>query len=757
MTQLVAFTGPRWIIFLLFDKQQFSDIPQFRYSRWSGDQSEEDEVSALLEPLIERDSKQCNAWKEEVQNILILAGLFSAVVTAFIIESYQTLQGNPSDQIISILSHIADQMNTPTGNTSHPAASPTISGFRPSNPNIRINIFWFISLVLSLSVALIGIITLQWLREHQRYDDGMNVTQRFAIFNARSDGLKRWHVPQIFAGLPLLLQAALILFFFGLIEFLITIRIDVAIPVAAAVAIPIIFLAATTVLPTLQLYTMHLPYLLRVSDHAPAPCPYKSPQALLFQRAATASTPLFKLFAWVFGMLWAPFVGIARLLAKSDQSFYGKSAPFRVNHFHYQCFRDRLRNAAGNWMSMDPEWLAARTSYAMAIQTPVGFHHLQWPYDSSQLAEVATFYDCIGAVKHLAITSEPTQTEYRESLSFCIRMTLSRATRSASIRHQLQEASRDPELGKALQAHFTALLGIIGPFGQQQTKKLVELSQGDIDAVFDSFLAVLEDQAFGYELDFGDDDTGHRLVEHMRLSRLYLSGHAYESFLCSNPPGITPSVSPSTRRLFSHHRDYLEQWNREWMEHISQCWTHILRNLIIDTRKMVPLRPFKRKCGGSSNSRCDSNLHTESIIELTEYILIFQAPEDIQNTLRLLHDLYKSKPNPLQDRPFVLIIACAYISAVANVNQDNVDGFSTLLDSICALCGSLDATLEQRPDGAGKHWPSMETALDYIRNHTDGQPVPPAAHTPDRPHTVKATVNALHRFLDGKKNSISPA
>lgn len=150
---------------------------------------------------------------------------------------------------------------------------------------------------------------------------------------------------------------------------------------------------------------------------------------------------------------------------------------------------------------------------------------------------------------------------------------------------------------------------------------------------------------------------------------------------------------------------------------MSRCWTHILKNVIVDARRMIPLHAFTRQCGGSSTARCSSNLHTESIIELTEYILLYQVPDDIHDTLHLLHDLFKSKPNPVQDRPFVLIIACAYINAVANVNQDDVDEFRALLHSVCTLCGSLDATLEARPAGTGRHWPNMEAALDYIRNY----------------------------------------
>jgi hypothetical protein len=165
---------------------------------------------------------------------------------------------------------------------------------------------------------------------------------------------------------------------------------------------------------------------------------------------------------------------------------------------------------------------------------------------------------------------------------------------------------------------------------------------------------------------------------------------------------------------------------------VSDIWTKTLKNVIMDTRKTVPLHPFTHKCAGSSTARCPSNLHTESIIELTEYILFFQVPKDIQTTLRLLHDLFISKTNPVQERPFVLIIACAYVNAVANFNEDDIDEFRTLLDKICALCGSLDPTLDARPPGKGRQWRSMGSAFDYIRSyHAKSQSVPLTSQQPN--------------------------
>ncbi|KAF9552344.1 hypothetical protein CPC08DRAFT_647016, partial [Agrocybe pediades] len=100
---------------------------------------------------MERDKIQCDAWKEEVQNLLIFAGLFSAVVTAFAIESYKLLQPDPDDNMFNVVAHIAVRLDNPTSSSlgifSNQAAPP----FSPSPSAIRVNIFWFLSLVLSLT------------------------------------------------------------------------------------------------------------------------------------------------------------------------------------------------------------------------------------------------------------------------------------------------------------------------------------------------------------------------------------------------------------------------------------------------------------------------------------------------------------------------------------------------------------------------------------------------------------------------------
>ncbi|KAF8179909.1 hypothetical protein BJ912DRAFT_1062706 [Pholiota molesta] len=201
----------------------------------------------LLKPELEADTTRCDAWKDEVQNLLIFAGLFSAVVTTFIIESYKFLQPDPNATIVGLLFHIANSLN----NTSPLPPSFVPVPFSPTSSSVRINIFWFISLILSLTTVLVGTISLQWLREHQSYPD-VSFKEKLAIFHMRSEALDVWRVPQIFSALPVLLQAALALFLIGLIDFILPLGRKLTIPVSIIIALTLFFLAATTALPTYQ-------------------------------------------------------------------------------------------------------------------------------------------------------------------------------------------------------------------------------------------------------------------------------------------------------------------------------------------------------------------------------------------------------------------------------------------------------------------------------------------------------------------------
>ncbi|TFK31551.1 hypothetical protein BDQ12DRAFT_639943, partial [Crucibulum laeve] len=52
------------------------------------------------------DEALTNIWTGDMDSILIFAGLFSAVLTAFIIEAYQKLQQQSGDQTVVILNQL---------------------------------------------------------------------------------------------------------------------------------------------------------------------------------------------------------------------------------------------------------------------------------------------------------------------------------------------------------------------------------------------------------------------------------------------------------------------------------------------------------------------------------------------------------------------------------------------------------------------------------------------------------------------------
>ncbi|KAF8149396.1 hypothetical protein B0H34DRAFT_185951 [Crassisporium funariophilum] len=221
------------------------------------------------------DDEMLKAWKGEVDNLLIFAGLFSATVTSFTVESYKWLDEAHDDMSIRILAHISQQLSQGLQNVSGPVPPP--QEFNVSSSAVRINIFWFLSLTLSMATVLVGILCMQWLREFQR-DAARSHKDALAIRQMRYEGLLKWRVPLMLSLLPLILQTALVLFFAGVLELLWSRNQIVATIVSVAAGLVCLFLVGTTVLPAFQSLLTTDPHL-RVGQ-----CPYKSPQSWAFYR-----------------------------------------------------------------------------------------------------------------------------------------------------------------------------------------------------------------------------------------------------------------------------------------------------------------------------------------------------------------------------------------------------------------------------------------------------------------------------------------
>lgn len=222
------------------------------------------------------DDDLCKGWRDQVEKLLIFAGLLAATVTAFIIDSYKNLREDPISQTNWLLEQVLLEIRSANaGNSTANPLLPTPPTFTPSALDIRLNIFWFMSLSLSLATVLIGILCSQWLREYQRYTRLPPVVG-ISVRQLRYDGLMAWKVPNILLSLPVLLQLSLILFFLGLLDLLWNLNYIVASFVTAVAGLAILFVVIATFLPSCQNY-------FGTDPRAPR-CPYKSPQAWAVHR-----------------------------------------------------------------------------------------------------------------------------------------------------------------------------------------------------------------------------------------------------------------------------------------------------------------------------------------------------------------------------------------------------------------------------------------------------------------------------------------
>ena len=218
------------------------------------------------------DKEQSESWKGDTEGILVFVrpsasflhlrlismnvyqtGLFSATVAAFIIESYKQLQPSSSDTTVLLLAQISRQLTALSTGTPIvvPSGLPSQS-FRPPASAIRVNTFWFISLVLSLTCALLATLMQQWVRRY------IQVTQRWYAPYKRArirtffaEGVEQFGLPRAVEALPALLHAAVFLFFAGLVDFMININHSVAFPLLSAVAVAASAYLLSTVHPLL--------------------------------------------------------------------------------------------------------------------------------------------------------------------------------------------------------------------------------------------------------------------------------------------------------------------------------------------------------------------------------------------------------------------------------------------------------------------------------------------------------------------------
>ncbi|CAE6432751.1 unnamed protein product [Rhizoctonia solani] len=212
-----------------------------------------------LEESSGRDSDLVDGWNKSMDVLLLFAALFSAIVTAFLNESYKNLQPDAALITAAGVSRMVDLAEAIASREPAPSSGPlpTIENFHPTKNDIVINTLWFLSLALSISVTLIAMLVKEWGDGYRRGDRFSPYYVQARTRQARYNGLKNWGAKQVVRILPITMHIALGLFLLGLLLFLNSLNLGLMRPVMAVVVTTLALYVITTLVP---LFSAFCPY-----------------------------------------------------------------------------------------------------------------------------------------------------------------------------------------------------------------------------------------------------------------------------------------------------------------------------------------------------------------------------------------------------------------------------------------------------------------------------------------------------------------
>ncbi|KAI0312607.1 hypothetical protein OF83DRAFT_1066907, partial [Amylostereum chailletii] len=168
------------------------------------------------------DEALAKRWKGDMDGILIFSGLFSAVVTAFIVETYKLLQTDNTEASADLLVRIVAALEH---NTAGAVAATIPINRTPATAISRsINCLWFTSLLSSITCALLATLVKQWSREYlQSVAEPAAIDHRARVRKRLDQSMKKFDADFFVGCIPLFLHLAVLLFMVGLVVFAFTI------------------------------------------------------------------------------------------------------------------------------------------------------------------------------------------------------------------------------------------------------------------------------------------------------------------------------------------------------------------------------------------------------------------------------------------------------------------------------------------------------------------------------------------------------
>ena len=254
--------------------------------------------SEYLKDVKEYDETLTETWKEDANGVLTFVSahllvptlvtityrktaIFSAVVGAFIIESYKMLSPDSGNQTVFLLRQLSNQITGLANGTSiQPQPDPP---FSPTVSVICVNSIWLLSLVLSTTSALLATLTQQWARRYLHLPQIPSLpSERARVRSFLFHGTVIYAIHYAVEIAPTLLHLSVFLFNIGLVIFFFTIFKTVAIIVLVFVVLFGVLYFILTILPCLH----HI-------------CPYHTPMSDIFWYLWHAFASLVEVFLQV--------------------------------------------------------------------------------------------------------------------------------------------------------------------------------------------------------------------------------------------------------------------------------------------------------------------------------------------------------------------------------------------------------------------------------------------------------------------------
>ncbi|QRW18568.1 DNA-directed RNA polymerase subunit beta' [Rhizoctonia solani] len=119
------------------------------------------------------DTELVDGWNKSLDVILVFAALFSAVSTAFLIESSKMLKQDPNDVSAAALVVISQALVAFTSNSSVDLVSLGMPGqsssspFVPAHNAVLINTLWYLLLATSIATSFLAMLAKDWCRSFE--------------------------------------------------------------------------------------------------------------------------------------------------------------------------------------------------------------------------------------------------------------------------------------------------------------------------------------------------------------------------------------------------------------------------------------------------------------------------------------------------------------------------------------------------------------------------------------------------------------